>query len=178
MTVSPFEDCVAIDTNVFEHLLNPQENSGSHINELLAHLQELEVALIVDSGRRILNEYDNRLEPILKNIDNSRSEMYILRYWTRYAARREVTVNLSDALMGAIREVIPGNSEGVDRIFVYVSFRLGKVLISNDETHIVIGPPRELGQRTRRDRLRRTTRGLRHNGAEILTSIEAYEKTS
>ena len=43
MTIGPFEDCVAIDTNVFEHLLNPEMNPGSHINELLAYLQELEL---------------------------------------------------------------------------------------------------------------------------------------
>ena len=176
MTVSPFEDCVAIDTNVFEHLLNLQMNIESHINELLAHLQEQEVALVVDSGRRILNEYDNRLEPILRNIDNSRVELYILRYWTRYVAHHDVTVDQSDALMGAIRGVIPGNSEGVDRIFVYVAFQSGSVLISNDETHIVVGPPGERGQRPRRDRLRSTTGRLRPAGADILTSMEAYEK--
>ena len=28
MTNSPFQDAIAIDTNVFEHLLNPQETVG------------------------------------------------------------------------------------------------------------------------------------------------------
>ena len=184
MTVSPFEDYVAIDTNVFEHLLNPQRNTESHINELLSHLQEQEVSLVVDKGGgmdndgRILDEYHNRLEPILRNIDNSRAEMYILRYWTRYVDRISVTVNLTDTLMRAIRNVIPGNSEGVDRIFVYVSFSLGKILISNDETHIVIGAPGERNQPPRRDRLRRSTRRLRPDGADILTSKEAYDEIS
>ena len=178
MTVGPFEDCIAIDTNVFEHLLNPRRNTESHINELLSHLQEQRVALIVDNGERILDEYDNRLDPILRNIDSSRAEMYILRYWTRYVDRISVTVNLTDTLMGAIRNVIPGNSEGVDRIFVYVAFSLGKVLISNDETHIVVGPPGERNQPPRRDRLRRSTRRLRPDGADILTSKEAYDEIS
>ena len=176
MTIGPFEDCVAIDTNVFEHLLNPEMNPGSHINELLAYLQEHGVSLIVDDDGRILNEYDNRLGPILRNIDSSRIEMYVLRYWTRYVDRRDVTVNLSDALMRAIGNVIPGNSEGVDRRFVYVSFRLGKILISNDETHIVIGPPRERDQQPRRQRLLRSTRRLRSTGADILTSQEAHSR--
>ena len=178
MTVSPFEDYIAIDTNVFEHLLNPQRNTDLHINELLSHLQEQRVALIVDNGERILDEYDNRLDPILRNIDSSRAEMYILRYWTRYVDRISVTVNLTDTLMRAIRNVIPGNSEGVDRIFVYVAFQSGSVLISNDETHIVVGPPGERNQPPRRDRLRRSTRRLRPDGADILTSKEAYDEVS
>ena len=31
---------VAIDTNVFQHLLNPQNNVDSHINRLLEYLSE------------------------------------------------------------------------------------------------------------------------------------------
>ena len=174
--VSPLEDCVAIDTNVLEHLLNPQMNSESHISELLIHLQEQGVQLIVDDRNRISNEYDDRLSSTLSNASYTSTEIYIMRYWIRHAARREVTVDSSDSLMRAIRGVIPGNSEGVDRIFVYVAFRNGSVLISNDERHIVIGPPRESGQRPRRDRLLRGTRRLRSAGADIMTSWEAHSR--
>ena len=174
MTISPFEDCVAIDTNVFEHLLNPQMNSESHISELLIHLQERGITLIVDDNSRISNEYDNRLSATLSNSNYTSNEIYIMRYWIRHAARREVTVDSSDGLMRAIRMEIPGNSEGVDRIFVYAAFSLGKILVSNDETHIVIGPPGERGQRPRRDRLLRSTRRLRPTGADILTSQESH----
>ena len=105
--------------------------------------------------------------------------MYILRYWTRYVDRISVTVNLTDTLMGAIRNVIPGNSEGVDRIFVYVAFSLGKVLISNDETHIVVGPPRRAQPASHGvTGYDEATRRLRPDGADILTSKEAYDEIS
>ncbi len=61
MTDSPFQDAVAIDTNVFIHLLNPQENVESHINELLKNLQLAQVSLIVDESGRILGEYNNQI---------------------------------------------------------------------------------------------------------------------
>lgn len=174
MTTGPFEDCVAIDTNVFEHLLNPQMNSESHISELLIYLQEQGIQLIVDDSNRISNEYDNRLSSILSNASYTNTEIYIMRYWIRHAARREATVDRNDELMRAIRAVIPGNSEGVDRVFVYVAFSLGRILISNDRIHIVIGPSRERRQGARRDRLISSTRRLRPDGADILISQEAH----
>ena len=78
--------------------------------------------------------------------------------------------------MKAIRKVIIEKSEALDCIFVYVALSQGTVLISNDEVHIVIGPERERGDPTRRQRLLRNSKKLRPQGAEILTSQEAHDR--
>ena len=39
MITAPFGDCVAIDTNVWVHLLNPQDNVNSHIDRLLDYIR-------------------------------------------------------------------------------------------------------------------------------------------
>ena len=174
MTDSPFKDAVAIDTNVFEHILNPQENVNNHISELLIHLQERNTYLIVDDGNRIYGEYDNKLTPMIENADDIGPELYLLRYWFLDAPRKDVNVTLNDNMMTAIRNVIIELSENVDRIFVYVAFKQGNVLISNDLTHIVVGPTREANQGARRHRL--LTRRMRRSGADILTSREAHAK--
>ena len=174
MTATWLGDYVAIDTNVFLHLLNPQRNIDSHITKLLAHLRTQGTMHLVDDRGRIQNEYMDQIGQVLIQSDERGIEGDILRYWMIDATPRRVPVNLQDNLMQAIRGVIIERSEVVDRIFVYVAFQTGSVLISNDETDIVIGPPRERGQRPRRDRLLRGTRRLRPNGADILTSWEGY----
>ncbi len=173
MTNSPFQDAIAIDTNVFEHLLNPQENSGGHINRLLTHLIEECVALLLDKDGRIWGEYLNRIDPILENSDDRGPEIYILRHWIGAAPRLHSAVDLSDGLMTIIKGVIRERSEIVDRILVYVALSKGRVLVSNDHKHIVSGPVRERGQTPRRDRLKRSSRKVRPQGGNILTSKEA-----
>ena len=175
MTTSPFQDAVGIDTNVFEHLLNKENNNADdHINDLLIHLQQQSIALLVDAGGRIAGEYKHHLDPIVRRADDERNEVYILRYWMTYAHRYEVTVNGSGPLMTAIRGVIREDSEAVDRIFVYVCLSEGKILVSNDEMHIVIGPARESRLGERRHRLLRDSRRLRPDGSNILTSLKAH----
>ena len=171
-----FEDYVAIDTNVFLHLLNPQRNIDSHITTLLSHLQTRGAIHLVDEGGRIQGEYLNQIDRILKRSDELGIEGDILRYWMTEAVPQRVQVGLQDDLMQAIRRVIIELPEQVDRIFVYVAFQTGRVLISNDEMHIVRGPEIEIRQSHRRDRLVRNTRRLRPNGADILTSLEAHAR--
>ena len=176
MTGSSFGDYVAIDTNVFLHLLNPQENVASHIDVLLADFQLRGIVTIVDDSGRIQGEYLDQIGPYLMRTDETGPQADILRYWVMEITPLKVTLDLGDDLMRAIREVIVEPSENVDRILVYVAFRNGSVLISNDERHIVIGPPWESGQRPRRDRLLRSTRRLRSTGADIMTSQEAHSR--
>ena len=45
-------DYIAIDTNVFEHLLNPHENCANHIDKLLGTLAADRVGLIVDEKKK------------------------------------------------------------------------------------------------------------------------------
>ena len=174
MTDSPFQDAVAIDTNVFIHLLNPQENAESHINELLKNLHIAQVSLIVDECGRIGSEYRNRIEPIIWESDDIRDEIYILRYWLLQCPRLATELVLTDTLMTAIRGVIIELDQAVDRILVYVALRQGKILISNDRMNIVVGPPSESTER--RQRLLRNTRRFRSGDADILTSLEAYAR--
>ena len=175
MTDCPFQDSVAIDTNVFVHLLNPQNNTENHINQLLVHLQQQDIVLLVDCGGRIAGEYYHHLAPIIRRTDDERNERYILRYWLEGAPRSQITVNGSSPLMATIKGVIKEPSETVDRIFVYVTFSQGKLLVSNDVVHIVSGPARESRLGSRRQRLVRDSRRLCPPGAEILTSQEAHD---
>ena len=174
MTGPIFQGAVAIDTNVFVHLLNPQNNPDGHIKRLLTHLFDEGVALLVDDGGRIAGEYAYLIS-LIERLDEARNERQILRYWMGLAPRRKVEVSDSDALMTAIRQVITGDKE-VDRIFVYVSFREGKILISNDEGDIVFGSDRGRGYIPRRQRLLQATEGLRPGNPEILTSREAHTR--
>ena len=162
---------IAIDTNVFQHLLNQQDNTGFHINRLLEYLIDKRTTLVVDDQVLIASEYAQQLNRRLRGSSTSGNEIEILRYWVLYAERRQVSLNESDDLMKAIYQVIIEVSEDVDRTFVYVAFRQGTVLISNDSRHIVKGPGDEPAPR--RERLLTNTVGLRPAGARILTSTEA-----
>ncbi len=173
MTVPVFSDAVAIDTNVFLHLLNSQENTGLHINGLLKHLKNLDIRLVVDDKDRIFGEYLAQVGPVIARVDDQRDEIHIMRYWVLYANRCTVIVNQQDRLMSAIKRVITERNESVDRSFVYVALRSGRILLTNDKLHILYGPPHSKA-RPRRDRLLGTTRKIRPSGSDILSSVEAY----
>ena len=87
MTDSPFQDAVAIDTNVFIHLLNPRENVESHINELLKNPQMAQVSLIFDEEGRILGEYNNQIGPMIMESDDMRDEIHILDFLVKSHGR-------------------------------------------------------------------------------------------
>ena len=174
MTQLLTRDEVAIDTNVFQHLLNPQDNTNSHINRLLGYLIERRATLVVDDQGLIAGEYRQQLKRRLGESDDTRNEIQILRYWILHASRHQVPLDENDDLMTAIRDVIVEASENVDRTFVYVAFQQGTVLISNDLRHIVRGPVDEPAPR--RARLLSNTEGLRLDGADILTSQEAHAR--
>ena len=163
---------LAIDTNVFQHLLNPQNNIGSHINGLLEYLIRERATLVVDDHGLISSEYKQQLERRLGESNDIRNEIQILRYWVLHAQRYQVSVNVNDDLMKAIYKVIIEVSEDVDRTFVYVALQQGTILVSNDLRHIVRGPLDE--PEPRRTKLLSNTASLRPGGADILTSQEAY----
>ena len=163
---------VAIDTNVFQHLLNPQNNPNSHINHLLEHLIILGTSLLVDSQGTIDSEYSQQLARRIRNADDLRNEIQLLRYWVLVAPRLRVSVTEFDQLMRAIRSVIVEDAEDTDRTFVYVAFRQGTTLVTNDRRHIVRGTGG--GSTFRRDILLRKTVGLRPETARIMTSEEAH----
>lgn len=163
---------VAIDTNVFQHLLNPQNNPDFHINHLLEHLTILGTSLLVDSQGKIDSEYNQQLARRIRNADDLRNEIQLLRYWVLVAPRLRVSVAEFDPLMRAIRRVIVEDAEDTDRTFVYVAFRQGTVLVTNDRRHIVKGTGSD--PTFRRDILLGNTVGLRPETARIMTSEEAH----
>ena len=172
MTTHPFQDAVAIDTNVFVHLRNPEQNPDGHIHHLLGVLAEQGVKLLVDDRGVIQREHDRNVIPILEGGSVNGGEVYLLQYFMDVNFQRRVEVDPRDRLMAAINRVIFEPSKNADRTFVYVAFHEGKSLISNDRTDIVEGPA---GERTpRRNRLLQETRRLRPHGADIFTSAEAH----
>lgn len=174
MTQLLARDEVAIDTNVFQHLLNPQNNVNSHINRLLEYLIRQDTALVVDDQGLIASEYLQQLRRRLGESDDARNEIQILRYWVLNAQRQRVSVDEGDDLMKEIYDVIIEVLENVDRTFVYVALQQGTTLVSNDLRHIVRGPADE--SEPRRERLLRNTEGLRPEGSQILQSQEAEAK--
>ena len=171
MTTDPFQDAVAIDTNVFVHLRNPEQNLDRHIHHLLGVLVEQRVKLLVDDVGFIHHEYEEHVIRMLEGNSVDAGEVYLLQYFMDVTYQLKIAVDRRNRLMAAIREVIFEPSKNPDRTFVYVAFHEGKLLISNDRTDIVDGPT---GERTpRRNRLLRETRRLRPDGADILTSQEA-----
>ena len=168
----PFQDAVAVDTNIFVHLKNPEQNPDRHIHHLLGVLVEQGVKLLVDDGGFIHHEYVEHVIPMMEGSSVDAGEVYLLQYFMDVNSQRKVAVARQDRLMAAIREVIFELSKNPDRTFVYVAFHEGKSLISNDREDIVFGPPNE--RRPRRDRLLRETRRLRPDGPGILTSQEAH----
>jgi len=157
---------IAIDTNVFEHMLNPAENHDAHIDRLLAVLIQLRYRLLVDSTRKIGNEYQQMILPIVRNMDETRPHLPLLRYWMSPEIRHEVTLDQMDSLMQSIRSVIFERSENADRAFVYVVCREDSTLITNDQMHIL----------SRRGILLKRTKRFRGRNAEIQSSRDAEDQ--
>lgn len=154
---------VAIDTNVFLHLLNPAHNGDSHIDQLLSHLAKHAFKLCVDSTDKIAKEYYEHLDSLLRRQDDTDLKLYILRFWMDGSIRDPIDVDARDQLMSRIREVIPGNRQQVDRAFVYVSYKGDCCLVTNCNAHIL----------SRTTNLKKRTKKLRGKRSIILDSREA-----
>ena len=153
---------IAIDSNVFEHLLNPDWNGDSHIDHLLIHLQKKKFQLCVDTNGRITSEYDRIIMPIIKNRDEGSVERYILSYWMIYCERKNASVDENDARMACIRGIITEN-ELFDRVFVYVACSEDCKLVTNDTVHILA---------RRKDLLKATKKRFRGSSTDFLSSRE------
>jgi hypothetical protein len=156
---------VGIDTSIFVHLLNPAVNHGSHIDKLLGYLIGLRYQLLVDSTRKISNEYQQMIVPIIRNMDETRPQLPLLRFWMSLDIRHQVELNPRDNLMQQIRGVIHERNEHADRAFVYVVCREGAILVTNDQIHIL----------RRRNDLLRKTRRERGQHTAIQSSNEAVD---
>ena len=128
---------IAIDVNVFGHLINKEKNVCKHIHEVLNVLQSKGVGLLVDGKGLIAGEYRRHLgnEHFMKNPEYA-NEAYILTYWLLPDIRKEIDMDCSDDLAKDIKAVI-GDKERVDRAFIYVAAKEESFLISNDKKHII-----------------------------------------
>lgn len=177
------EDSIAIDTNVFMHLFHDSTNlhakscnQDSHIDKILDVLQKDEIRLLIDNKKKIASEHTKYLLPILEGSDEVDTKRILLRYWLLDQDPVEVDLDIRDQLFQKIKEVIHEGGEAVDRVYVYVSHRVGKPLITNDELHILFGPNGEgnTAKNNRRTRLNKATKKHRKSGAAILSSLEAF----
>lgn len=162
-------DYVAIDTNIFGHIGNRSINKDKHINTLLEYLMKKKTCLLVDEGGEIAKEYKHHLgndENLRKKYANGR-EPYIIGYWMKVAKRKKIPVEIGslwNVIQQCIPEGIPEVGDENDRIFVYIAFFSGKVLISNDHRHII----------NRRDRLCSATNNLCQAGGDVMNSHTAH----
>src|SRR2546423_12672403 len=126
---------VTIDTNVFVHLFNPQNNTGNHIDRLLHSLVEKQARLCVDDKNRIFGEYKIHIGPLFKAKSDQDLRLFWLRYFLIDEPPNELPVNFGDALMVAIKGQMRG-TEPSDHVFVYVAISSNTVLVSNNQGHI------------------------------------------
>ena len=168
-------DYIAVDTNVFEHLMNPQNNTSNHIYKLLTQFINDKILLLVDNKNKIKHEYLQNFQEYLKHKSDRMGEGILLFHFFKMENHEVIDVNLSDNLMNAIKKIVPEH-KGVDRFFVYVAFKKSRVLVTNDKEDIIDEGPK-CGER-RRKLLKHTKRYRpRSEGtAAILTSQEAYDR--
>lgn len=159
----------AIDTNIFVHLLNPQENVYGHIDILLQKMRDIGVILIIDTKGRILDEYANRTTQLVMNQPTDSSKRLLIQYWTQYRQTCQVPVEHSSELMQKIKNVLP-QGEGTDAVFVFVVFRCGGTLLTNDRDDIIDEGNKPYARRKKLLRIKE-----RDVNSEILTSKEAFD---
>ncbi len=162
------QDSIAIDTNVFEHLLYSEMNVDGHITKLLSQLIESNIRLLVDDKGRIRGEYYERFcsRSQKKSLGEGKAERILLKHWFSIENQKVVDIKPQDALMRAIRSIIRPEAQKrvTDGFFVYVAFKIGKVLVTNDHNDIV----------NRKAALKRKTKRFCQEGADIMSSQEAY----
>ena len=167
---------IAIDTNIFMDLFNDQKNVDGHITNLLRKFITDEYCLLVDESGRISGQYNTELGRYIKsgNCSDKQPEAALLKYWHLVSEhKKEVPVNHNGDLMQRIKIIMRRVQDSCDAMFVYVAFKEGRVLITNDRSDIIDESPND-GRR--RQELLRKTRNFRSNNSNILCSQEAYDE--
>ena len=161
------KDFIAIDTNIFMHILNPQKNTDEHIDQLLEQLSDDGIKLLVDDGKRIINEYNRCLDEMIEGMELD-SRQLLLLYWLDAQNHKSIKVIPKDTLLVSIKTIIPlGDGSVTDCYFVYVAFKEGRILITHDEN--------DIGKR-RKKLLKISKKSGRKKGSDILTSQEVYNR--
>ena len=158
-------DTIAIDANVFGHITTKDKCKRKYIGKLLRRLLEDNISLLVDDKKKIIAEYGNLFPRYLERADERGAEGELISYWFHSKNHKTVPVDTRDNLMVAITNIVPAR-KGKDRFYVYIAFKEGRVLVSNDGKDIW----------KRRGELKKKTNRFRTRGADILTSREACNK--
>ena len=167
------EDYIAIDTNIFVHLL--EHSRGSNIEKILLMLQKKNVRLIRDSKDRIKGEYSHKILHHFQMLDDT-DYQDIIDYWLDRDANDldlVVTVNQSDSLFKRIKKILKLEKKTIDRIFVYVALKTNRTLITNDRSGI-IDENTKAKDGLRRSKLLRAAHKEKAKSANIYDSDEAY----
>ena len=161
------EDSIAIDANVFEHLLNPKQNHDNHITILLGQLRRDQIRLLVDDKKRIVKEYGQRLINYMNKTAGDNPNRILLAYWFSRDNMEVVCVAANDKLMTAIKDIIlvKSGKAVTDRFYVYVAFKKGGILVTNDNEDIL----------KNREELKRKTKNFCPRGRDIMTSQQAWD---
>jgi hypothetical protein len=165
-------DYIVIDTCVFVHMFNDQENHEQHIDSVLKALVADGIRLCVDDRDTVAKEYDQQVGPLLVQDDRGLRVQW-LRYLLDPGEWKRTIVDRRGELLKKIEAVIREQKEKVDRVLVAIACTEGRILVTNDKQHILIGPERERRQGPRRARLLRATRKCRKEGADLIDSKEA-----
>lgn len=155
---------VTIDTNVFVHLLNPLNNAGDHIDQLLSSLVERQMTLCVDNKGRIEGEYTTHVVPLFQKASDQDLKIFWLRYFMDDNHKQLVPVKFGDSLMVSIRRQIRF-AEPSDHVFVYVAISSNSVLVSNNPAHIT----------NHRAALRKCARTHGSKSTDFVTSQQAVD---
>ncbi len=132
---------IAIDACVFIHLLNPEHNKASHIDRLLSQLIKDRFMLLVDTTGKIGKDYEAQVIPMIRQTDDTGSQVLLLRHWMQSERRSTVKLLRTDQLMNAIRGVIHENAEHADRAFVYVVCRQNAMWLRTTPCTSLTGVP-------------------------------------
>lgn len=156
-------DSIAIDVNVFMHLMDARVKD-EHVRVLLRWLFNDKIMLLIDNKRKIFGEYKRHILPLFKQMDEGHPDSRLLTYWFLPDNRKTVPINMTGELMTAITKVIP-LEKGQDRFYAYVALHEGRVLVTNDKKDILS---------KRAELLKIKVHPRLPKGAEILSSQQAY----
>ena len=166
-------DYIAIDTNIFVHLLD--SDRGNQIERLLFRLQKEGTRLICDKKGRIVGEYSQKIIQQFK-VQEHPDYTDLIDYWLdRDADHLKISVNHVDSLYKQITKNLKADKKTIDRIFVYVAFKANRTLITNDRSGI-IDKDSKTKDGERRLALLKIARLEKANSANIYDSQEAYDK--
>ena len=166
---------ILIDTNIFKHLCDKDEkfNPDGNVDRLLSGLMGISCRLLVDDQGLFRREFKEIVGPLFKKEFELEREVYLLRYWSHIDNQVECEIAVSRELINVIKDVII-EKERIDIAFVYIALSRGRVLVSNDADHIVLGPPsKKHKDGDRRTRLKKSAKRYSEKGCAILFSREA-----